>query len=366
MHVIDPRSNLLSRLLWGLLLGLLQRHPAQAQIAPTWSGQVVDAQSGQPIAHATVQCGAPCAEPSVRTDAQGHFTLNTSGHPPRLSVRACGYSRLNDTLASVSPNSLALQPIRPKALYLSVFGIGSRPLRESALKLAAATGNQCLGHRCERRPWTGAASQCLGGRIGPGPAKTITVADMPALVRQLKAQNLTHRPGGGVQRQPVGQRSHAMGRPPRRWQPVARWEDVAWIDPFQQGAWDRSLALAGKRPRKWALTRSIRLHPLPRCHGAGLQRARDRVTSCGHDQRLSGCRPPTTGSIQRADRRRHLWLRGLEHQRHPDRPNNSKPSPRMSITCRPCSTHRGSPLAFPNTRNPWPNRMPSLTHTQTG
>mgnify|MGYP000927277569 CR=1 FL=1 len=245
MHVIDPRSNLLSRLLWGLLLGLLQRHPAQAQIAPTWSGQVVDAQSGQPIAHATVQCGAPCAEPSVRTDAQGHFTLNTSGHPPRLSVRACGYSRLNDTLASVSPNSLALQPIRPKALYLSVFGIGSRPLRESALKLAAATEINALVIDVKDDRGLVPHRSASVAASGLGPQKTITVADMPALVRQLKAQNLYLIARVVVFKDNQWASAHTQWAVHRADGSLWRdGEDVAWIDPFQQGAWDRSLALA--------------------------------------------------------------------------------------------------------------------------
>ena len=176
--------------LLGAALGLVcQASAAQAPLKPSgpaWSGQVVDAQSGQPIAHATVQA----AEQSVRTDAQGRFVWGTSSRPSRLSVRACGYSRLNDAQVSTSPTTLSLHPIRPKALYLSVFGIGSRPLRESALKLAATTEINALVIDVKDDRGLVPHRSASVATSGLGPQKPITVADMPTLVRQLKAQGL--------------------------------------------------------------------------------------------------------------------------------------------------------------------------------
>jgi hypothetical protein len=37
------------------------------------------------------------------------------------------------------PGAIQLSPVRPNALYLSVFGIGNRTLRETALELADTT-----------------------------------------------------------------------------------------------------------------------------------------------------------------------------------------------------------------------------------
>ncbi len=231
--------------LLGAALGLVcQASAAQAPLKPSgpaWSGQVVDAQSGQPIAHATVQA----AEQSVRTDAQGRFVWGTSSRPSRLSVRACGYSRLNDAQVSTSPTTLSLHPIRPKALYLSVFGIGSRPLRESALKLAATTEINALVIDVKDDRGLVPHRSASVATSGLGPQKPITVADMPTLVRQLKAQGLyliarvvVFKDNQWASANPQWAVHRADGS---LWRDG---EDVAWIDPFQQAAWNRSLAIA--------------------------------------------------------------------------------------------------------------------------
>jgi hypothetical protein len=56
-------------------------------------------------------------------------------------VRAIGYRRAEFALNGITdePLRIALAPFRPKALYLSFFGIGDRRLREQALALIDAT-----------------------------------------------------------------------------------------------------------------------------------------------------------------------------------------------------------------------------------
>ena len=88
--------------------------------------------------------------------------------------------------------------------------------------------------------------QCLGGPHRAWARKTITVADMPALVRATESPKPLY-----LIARVVVFKDNQWASAHTQWA-VHRadgslWrdgEDVAWIDPFQQGAWDRSLALA--------------------------------------------------------------------------------------------------------------------------
>jgi hypothetical protein len=96
---------------------------------------VVDAVTAQPVAGAVVTS----KDALVTTDRTGTFEI-----PPTvatLRVRAIGYRRAEFTPDGVTdePLRVALVPLRPKALYLSFFGIGDRRLREGAFALIEAT-----------------------------------------------------------------------------------------------------------------------------------------------------------------------------------------------------------------------------------
>jgi hypothetical protein len=91
-------------------------------------GRVVDAASGRGVSEATVVLGGR----TVKTDETGHFQIMEQGE--QVYVRAPGYRASTYSMATVIANgTLALTAFAPKALYLTVYGIGSRQLRNGAL-----------------------------------------------------------------------------------------------------------------------------------------------------------------------------------------------------------------------------------------
>ncbi len=101
------------------------------------TGTVIDESTNAPIKEATVTLNN---KDVVRTDQKGVFTLTT---PLRhVGARAHGYTRaeLNfETSPPSGPVELRLKPITPKALYLTVYGIGSKIIRNRALDLIDKT-----------------------------------------------------------------------------------------------------------------------------------------------------------------------------------------------------------------------------------
>jgi hypothetical protein len=98
-------------------------------------GRVIDAVTKQPIEGAFVTS----QDIAVRTDANGVFHIDGKGD--QIGVRAYGYSRrwINTNQSKQVGQDIELAPFRPKALYLSFFGIGDRSLRQSALDLIDQT-----------------------------------------------------------------------------------------------------------------------------------------------------------------------------------------------------------------------------------
>ncbi len=103
-------------------------------------GSVRDSSNGAAIGDARVMIGSQ----STTTDASGHFELEAQGD--KIFVRAAGYRAA--TFATVEvPKSNAtflLAPFTPKALYLTVYGIGSTTLRQGALALVDSSAVNAL------------------------------------------------------------------------------------------------------------------------------------------------------------------------------------------------------------------------------
>jgi len=201
--------------------------------------QVVDAGSGLPIAAATLVAGSA----QTLSDASGRAELaETAGGS--VSARAPGYQRRTLALADSGPLRIALQPIQPKALYLSAYGIGNALLRADALQLIERTELNALviDIKGDRGivPYRSAAV-AAAGLAQP----IVTVADMPALMAELKGRGLyliarivVFKDEPLAQAQPRWAVHDARGQ---LWQDR---EELAWIDPFERAAWERSLALA--------------------------------------------------------------------------------------------------------------------------
>lgn len=151
-----------------------------------FSGQVVDAVTKKPVAGATVTVG----ETVAKTGADGAFRIQASGE--EIAARACGYRRaqVKASIFRSGTQEIELAPFRPKALYLSVFGVGSKQLREAALGLIQTTEANALviDVKGDRGLIPYPTSVPLAVRAGAN--RTITVPDIQKLVCDLHAQGL--------------------------------------------------------------------------------------------------------------------------------------------------------------------------------
>jgi hypothetical protein len=117
-------------------LGLIVAFASGAARAAQYNGRVIDAVEKTPIADAIVTL----QDLVVRTDAGGYFHIEGSGD--FIGVRAYGYLRTQLSVSAFvtgGARDIPLRWFRPKALYLSFFGVGHRGLREAAMKLIEKT-----------------------------------------------------------------------------------------------------------------------------------------------------------------------------------------------------------------------------------
>ena len=221
-----------------LLAALGLGQPAHAA-----DGQVIDALTRQPIAGAVVVCDVSVHH----ADAQGRFDCEPGAPQDALQARAIGYARGH--AAAQAGAVLALQPLRPKALYLSAHGIASPLLREAALKLIDQTELNALviDVKDDRGlvPYRSTAIEAAGLAQGRP-----LVADMPALLASLRERGLyliarivTFKDDPLAALHPEWAVRDAQGRV---------WKDregLSWIDPLRREAWERNLALAEEAAR---------------------------------------------------------------------------------------------------------------------
>ena len=213
--------------------------------AASLSGSVVDAVSKAPIEGAFVTLGAN----STRTDKNGAFRINGNGD--ELRVRAYGHLRAARPVGSEGQMSVVeLKPFKPKALYLSTYGIGSLKLRRAALDIIdksqvntlvidIKTDSAIVGYK---------SSVPLAAEIGA--QKIITVRDMPAQLAALREQGIytiarivTFKDNLLARARPELAVKNQNGEV---------WKDregLAWADPFQHEVWEYNLALAEEAAR---------------------------------------------------------------------------------------------------------------------
>lgn len=164
-----------------LLFALLTAPPEAAAYGRT----VIDAITGKPIAGAF----ATLDHTVVRTQPNGKFQIAGSGG--RLGIRAYGYLKRELRLSPLTDGApVSLLPFKPKALYLSFHGIGSKKLRESALNLIAQTELNALVIDIKGdRGWVSFRSRTpLAAEVGA--QKTITIRDLDQLLYDLHAKGI--------------------------------------------------------------------------------------------------------------------------------------------------------------------------------
>jgi hypothetical protein len=149
--------------------------------------RAVDAASGTPIADAILTIGGR----EIRSDPRGVFILETQ-ETGMIRVRAPGYLRVDvtvHTLHGPAPE-IRLAPFRPKALYLSVYGIGDKTLRTAALNLLDTTELNALviDMKGDRGMVPYPSNVALATEVGA--QRVITIRDLPGLVTDLRKRGI--------------------------------------------------------------------------------------------------------------------------------------------------------------------------------
>jgi hypothetical protein len=209
---------------------------------PAVSGRVIDATTRAPLADAIVTAG----DREFRSDSRGRFAVDAA-QCDVIRFRAPGYSRRDVPIGTLrgTETDIALTAFRPKALYLSVYGIGSTVLRTAALALVDTTELNALvidikGDRgiVPYRSAVPLASEAGAQRI-------ITIGDLPGLIARLHAKGiytiarvvLFRDDGGGGARPPLGR------RPPDGSLFRDR-EGLAWANPYSPEVWRYNIDIA--------------------------------------------------------------------------------------------------------------------------
>lgn len=207
------------------------------------TGKVIDAYTKKPITGAFVALNGVMTQ----TDANGMFAYRGTGE--KLTARAYGYTRAEQTLNPTAANStleIKLTPFTPKALYLTFYGIGDRGIRENALRLINDTELNALviDVKGDRGAVTYKTSVPLASQIGA--QKLIIIKDIKGLIQSMKERGIY------TIARIVVFKDNMLGeaRPDltiRRQQDGSIWRDrenLVWVDPSKKEVWEYNINLA--------------------------------------------------------------------------------------------------------------------------
>jgi len=224
-----------------ILLFAILFSPSPGCAAGYLTGKVIDLLTGQPIKGAIVTSGHEV----VLTDKNGAFFTKTDKNT--LSVRAHGYLRAElstGTNVFNIPQLIKLTPFTPKALYLTVYGIGDREIRKSAVKLIEETelNSLVIDVKGDKGMIPYKSSIPLASELGA--QKIITVRDIDGLMKDLKAKGIytiarivTFKDNLLAQARP----DLAVKRNGIVWKDR---ENLSWVDPSKKEVWDYNISIA--------------------------------------------------------------------------------------------------------------------------
>lgn len=212
--------------------------------ATTVTGRIVSATDRTPIPDAIVTAG----NTEARADAHGRYRIEAAEGVSRVNARAVGFGRAGaDITGGDALPEIALAPIRPKALYLTVYGIGSALLRDNALALLDSTELNALviDVKGDRGLIPYPSEIPLARQIGA--RKVTTVRDMPALIRSLKSRDvyLIARIVVFKDDMLAAARADLAARTAGGGIYVDR-EKLRWVDPARPEVWDYNLQIAAE------------------------------------------------------------------------------------------------------------------------
>jgi hypothetical protein len=202
-------------------------------------GRVLNAKTHAGIAGATVTYGTAVAT----TDAGGQYQVAGSGGT--VFARAIGFKAASMPVAGNGTTDIELTAFQPHALYLSVYGIGSKVLLGSALQLVRTGSINALVVDVKGDRGLIPYPTAIPLALKDGARKMTTIPDLSRLVARLHQDGIyaiarivvfkdvplaTARPDLAVRRS-----SGALY--------VDR-EGLSWTDPFQQQVRDYNIAIA--------------------------------------------------------------------------------------------------------------------------
>jgi hypothetical protein len=208
--------------------------------AAEYSGAVLDSATGKPIPGAIVTVGSTVA----RADAHGHFAISANG--PSVLARAYGYGRTHVAADAHGVKHLELQlaRVRPHAVYLSYWGVGSKAVRDPVLRLASDTPINAvvIDVKDDHGFLSYRAAVPLAAEVGA--EKIATIPDIRALIEQL------HKNGMYTIARIVTFRDNVLctARPQfavlKNGKPFRDLEGLACCDPFARQVREYNVAIA--------------------------------------------------------------------------------------------------------------------------
>jgi hypothetical protein len=211
-------------------------------------GRVIDMVTENPIAGAMVTV----ADEMVITNEVGEFTINSNGS--RVMARAPGYRAVTmaiETSDHNRPPVVRLSPFTPKALYLSFYGVGSKPIRDAALKTIRENHDLnalVIDVKGDRGLVAFKTNVSLAHVAGAD--RITTIPDMPALIKELHDAGLYVIARIVVFKDdPVANARMDLAVKTADGSTFHDREGLAWTDPFRREIWDYNVALAVEAAR---------------------------------------------------------------------------------------------------------------------
>ena len=289
---------------------------ASASVCYAQQGRIVDAATGIGVAGATVTIG----DRVVATGADGR--VPSRGANSRDAGTGAGYRAATMSAAAFRQASsiLRITSFRPKALYLSFYGIGSQAIRDAAFKLIRDAQLNAVVIDVKGDRGLIAYRSAISLAQVAGAQRIITIPDLPALLQSLHASGIyaiarivafkddplaTARPDLAVKLHD-GRLFHDR-------------ENLGWTDPTLKEVRDYNTGIAVEAA--WAGFDEISLTISAfRTRGVGSVSRSPRQRRAGWRRSKASCRStPPACAIQCLPVRRHLRLRLLELKRYRNR-----------------------------------------------
>ncbi len=205
-------------------------------------GTVRDSESGVLLSGVELHT----VDDSTLSTANGSFQLQTDA--AEIIVRKAGY--LPQKISADFPLHLTLQPIIPKALYLSYWAADSDSRREQLQELIVETGMNALVIDLKSSRGDIAFRSEIPLALEVGAQRARTLKDLPELLAQLKRQGIytigriVVFKDGALARNRQDLAIHTLDG--------SLWEDrekISWVDPFSPEVWDYNIRIAQEAAR---------------------------------------------------------------------------------------------------------------------